>query len=117
MLQDLRRALRMLGKSPGVVAIAILTMALGIGCNTAMFSLVNEWILHPVDFRDPDRLAVLSETNTKKGWISSVNPANFLDWREQSRGFETISAWRHTRFDLSGVDEPERISGGLVSAS
>ena len=116
MLNDLRFAIRMLRKSPGFVLIAILTLALGIGSNTAIFSLVNAWLIHPIDFLDPDRLVVLWQTNTKHGWISSVNPANFLDWREQSHAFESMSAWRFAQFDLSGSDEPERIRGSLVSA-
>ena len=117
MVNDLRFAIRMLRKSPGFVLIAILTLAVGIGSNTAIFSVVNAWLIHPIDFPEPDRLVVLWQTNTKQGWINSVNPANFLDWREQSHAFESLSAWRFAQFDLSGTDEPERIRGSLVSAS
>ena len=117
MVNDLRFAIRMLRKSPGFVLIAILTLAVGIGSNTAIFSVVNAWLIHPIDFPEPDRLVVLWQTNTQQGWINSVNPANFLDWREQSHAFESLSAWRFAQFDLSGTDEPERIRGSLVSAS
>lgn len=117
MLNDLRFAARMLLKSPGFVVVAVLTLALGIGSNTVIFSLVDSWLVHPIDFRDPDRLVCLWETDTKKGWINTVAPANFLDWRAQSGMFEGMSAWAGTDFDLSGVDVPERIRGARVNSN
>src|SRR5690242_7822508 len=98
MLKDLRYAIRMLRKSPGFVLIAVLTLGVGIGSNTTVFSLVNSWLIHPIDFPKPDRLVTIWETDTKKGWINEVAPANFLDWRAQSSLFEGLSAWNVTDF-------------------
>jgi len=117
MLTDLRYALRVLRKSPGFVLIAVLTLGIGIGSNTTVFSLVNSWLIHPVDFPEPDSLVTLWETDAKKGWINDVAPANFFDWRARSAMFEHIAAWNVTDFDLSGVDEPERIHGAEVTAN
>jgi putative ABC transport system permease protein len=117
MLTDLRYALRMLLKSPGFVLIAVLTLGVGIGSNTTVFSLVNSWLIHPIDFPKPDRLVTIWEADTKKGWINEVAPANFLDWRAQSSLFEGLSAWNVTDFDLSGQNEPERVHGAQVSAN
>src|SRR5579864_1406637 len=117
MLTDLRYALRVLRKSPGFVLIAVLTLGVGIGSNTTIFSLVNSWLIHPVDFRNPDRLVTVWETDRKKGWIRDVAPANFFDWRAQSSMFDGIAAWNVTDFDLSGLDEPERIHGAEVTAN
>ena len=86
LFQDLRYALRTLRKSPGFTAVALFTLALGIGANTAIFSVVYGVLLRPLPFRDPSRLIVLNETTPKVGYVSVSYP-NFLDWRAQSRAF------------------------------
>ncbi len=117
MLQDVRFALRMLLKSPGFTAVAVLTLALGIGANSAIFSVVNGVVLKPLPFVDPDRLAMVFESNLAKGWDRfSVSPANFADWRDQTRAFTRMAAFRMSSFTLTGGDDPEVIDGALVSA-
>jgi hypothetical protein len=89
--QDLRYGARMLAKSPGFTAVAILTLALGIGANSAIFSVINAVLLRPLPYPQPNRLVVLDEYQLHTG-ESSVAWMNFLDWREQSRSFEDLAA-------------------------
>ncbi len=112
--QDFRYAVRMLGKNRGITVVAVLTLALGIGANTAIFSVVNAVLLRPLPYRDPDRLVVLSE-ETKQLPGMSVSYPNFLDWRGQNRVFEQIAAFQPEIFNLTGEREPERIRGRNVS--
>jgi predicted permease len=113
--QDLRYGLRMLAKSPGFAAIAILTLALGIGANTAIFSIVNGVLLNPLPFPHPQELTVLYEhtTNFEK---SSISYPNFLDWQRTNSTFASMAAYRHEDFNITGSGEPERVRGGMVSA-
>jgi MacB-like periplasmic core domain len=113
--QDLRSGLRMLAKSPGFAAIAILTLALGIGANTAIFSIVNGVLLNPLPFPHPQELTVLYEhtTNFEK---SSISYPNFLDWQRTNSTFASMAAYRSEDFNITGSGEPERVSGGMVSA-
>ncbi|HWA59373.1 MAG TPA: ABC transporter permease, partial [Gemmatimonadales bacterium] len=91
---DVRYALRSLRRSPVLAATAVLTLALGIGANTAIFSAVNAVILRPLPFREPDRLYMLWEQNPEKGWYKNVvAPANMLDWKEQVPAFQDVGAW------------------------
>jgi len=113
-LQDARFAARTLRKSPGFTAIAVLTLALGIGANTAVFSVVYEVLLRPLPYREPSRLVVLNETTPKVG-VVSVSYPNFLDWRAQSRTFSQMAAVHEVDFNLAGVTQPENISGDAVS--
>ncbi len=93
-LGDVRYALRTLRKAPALTTAAVLTLALGIGANTAIFSAVNAVILRPLPFGDPGRLVMLWEENPDKGWHENVvAPANMLDWREQVRAFEDVAAY------------------------
>ena len=86
--QDIRYGLRMLAKSPGFTAVAILTLALGIGVNTAIFSAVNAVLLRPLPYRDPDGLVRIFERNEKMGFPRfSVAPPNFTDWKQESQSF------------------------------
>jgi predicted permease len=114
LLQDLRYGLRMLRKNPGFTCVAILTLALGIGANTAVFSVVYAVLLQPLPYKDPSRLVVLNETTPKVGDVSVSYP-NFLDWRAGSRTFSQMAALHGVGFNLSGITQPENISGSAVS--
>ncbi len=119
MIADFRYAFRMLRKSPGFTFVAVLTLALGIGTNTAIFSVVDAVLLHPLAFKDPSRLVAVWETNEQPG--AETNPrnevakGNFYDWRAQNRVFEQMAAIAYANFNLIGVSRPERIQGALVS--
>lgn len=115
LLQDLRYGFRMLAKSPGFSLIAILTLALGIGANTAMFSVVNGVLLNPLPFHDSNQLVSLFEEipNFKNG---SISYPNFVDWRKMNRTFVAMAAYRSSGFNLSGSGEPERLHGEMISA-
>jgi putative ABC transport system permease protein len=116
LLQDVRYALRMLRKSPAFTAVAVLTLALGIGANTAVFSVVYSALLRPLPYRDASRLMVLNETTPKVGRVSVSYP-NFLDWRAQSHSFSQMAAVHAVGFNLSGGTEPEAVSGLAVSTN
>ena len=114
--QDVRFGLRMLRKNPGFTAVAILTLALGIGASTAIFSVVNAVLLRPLPFREPDRLVSLWQTNLGRGAeVEAVSPANFLDWRDDSPAFEEMVAIGYWSFDYTGKGEPEAFTGELVT--
>ena len=108
----------MLRKNPGFAAVATLTLALGIGANTAIFGVVNSVLLKPLPFKEPKRLVIIWETSLKnRATTSPISSADFIDWKDQTRVFEQIAAWRFLYFNLSGEDEPERVQGLTVSAS
>ncbi|MFZ0884090.1 MAG: ABC transporter permease [Candidatus Acidiferrales bacterium] len=117
LLHDLRYGLRMLWKSPGFTAIALLTLALGIGANTAIFSYVNAWLIHPIPYPQPDRLMVLLSHDTKKGWTSDgvTSAADFLDYQRQNTSFEQLAGWTQWSFNLTSDGPPDRVMGGLVT--
>jgi putative ABC transport system permease protein len=115
MLRDLRYALRSLLKSPGFALITVVTLALGIGANTAIFSVVNAVLLRPLPFREPDRLIVVRETYSG-GTVGTVSGPNFRDWRDRSRSFESMTASRGVTLALVGEGEPEEVRGAQVSA-
>src|ERR1700674_988863 len=114
MLQDLRYAFRLLAKSPGFTAIAVLTLALGIGANTAIFSVVNAVLLRPLAFRDPSRLVIVAEKSPFP--TISTSYQNFVDWRDQSRSFESMEATRGTGLSLTGAGEPELLLARMATA-
>ncbi|HEY9285583.1 MAG TPA: ABC transporter permease, partial [Pyrinomonadaceae bacterium] len=114
--QDVRYAARSLRKRPGFVLVAVVTLALGIGANTAIFSVVNGVLLKPLDFPDPDRLVALSETS-KEVPVMSVAYPNYLDWRGSQTVFENMAARMPAGGVLTGDGEPERITGRWVTAS
>ncbi len=114
LLHDIRYALRTLRKSPGFTAVALFTLALGIGANTAIFSVVYGVLLRPLPYRNASSLVVLNETTPKVGKVS-VSYANFLDWRAQSHAFSEMSVVHSQAFNLAGITQPENISGQLVS--
>ncbi|MFZ0333970.1 MAG: ABC transporter permease [Candidatus Acidiferrales bacterium] len=114
--QDLRFAMRMFAKTPGFTAIAILTLALGIGANTAIFSFVYAVLLAPLPYQNPSQLVVLNETTPRVGNVS-VSYLNFQDWREQSKEFSQMAYVQEMSFNLAGaaVSQPENIIGPAVS--
>jgi len=115
LLQDLRYALRLLARAPGFSAVAVLTLALGIGANSAVFSLVDAVLLRPLSYPQPERLVWLWESNpAQKLLIMPASPANFADWREQSRSFDIVAAWRDLSLTLTGLEIPERVPGARV---
>jgi len=116
MLNDLRYGIRVLLMSPGFTAVAVLTLALGIGANTAVFSLVSTVLIRKLPFNSPDQVMVLWGTNPKRGWdMSVVSPANFADWKDQNHLFDQMAAWEGRFYTLAGVDEPEQVWSHRVS--
>jgi putative ABC transport system permease protein len=114
--QDLRYALRTLRKNPGFTCIALITVALAIGANTAIFSLVYGALLRPLPYRDPDRLIVLNETHPRIGTISVSYP-NFLDWRAQNHVFSGMAVAAGVGYNLAGIAQPETITGQAISSN
>jgi putative ABC transport system permease protein len=114
-LQDLRYALRMLAKSPGFAAVAILTLALGIGANTAIFTVINSVLLRPLPYPQADRLVFLSESSDQIPDMS-IAMANFDDWRAQNSVFESMVAYQNDDTVLTGRGEPERLRLRRISA-
>ena len=116
--QDLRYGLRMIAKTPAVSAIAIIALALGIGANTAIFSVVNAVLLRPLAFKQPDQLVMVWDNAAHLGFPKDTpSPANFLDWRQQNHVFSAMAALTSRSFNLTGVGEPERLDGRRVSAN
>src|SRR5215213_204717 len=115
-LQDLRYAVRMMAKRPGFTLIAALTLALGIGANTAIFSAVNAVLLKPLPFPESEQLVDLSETFKPDGF-GSVSVPYYEDWKNQNTVFTGMSAYSFTSFNLEGGDTPQRIPGIRVSAN
>jgi len=113
--QDIRYGLRMLGKNPGFTAVVVLTLALGIGANTALFSIVNGVLLNPLPYAQPDRLVSLY-TKTPEFTRSSISYLNFLDWRRDNHSFSAIAAFRGENYNLSGIGDAQRLSANMVSA-
>jgi predicted permease len=114
-LSDIRYALRSLAHNPGFTSIAVLALALGIGANTAIFSVVNGVLLQPLPYQDPARLVELSEQSPDFNTMS-VAYLNFRDWREQNRCFSSMAAIRWEDYDVTGGGQPEHLSGRMVSA-
>ncbi len=114
--QDFRYAFRTLRKSPGFTAVAMLALALGIGANTAIFSVVNGVLLQPLSYPEPGRLLRIYETSSQFGQFSVAYP-NFIDWRRESRSFTDLAAVRNADFNFTGAGEPEQLFGLYVSAS
>jgi predicted permease len=115
--QDVRYAIRSLRKSPGFTVVAILTLALGVGANTAVFSLINAVLLRPLPYAEPDRLVLVWESAPFFGMHDSpVSPANYVDWKARSRSFEAMGALEDGSFRLLGEATPEVVPGALVTA-
>jgi putative ABC transport system permease protein len=114
-IQDLRYGLWMMRRNPGFTFVAVITMALGIGANTAIFSVVNAVLLRPLPYRAPDRIVTIRNYGANSNHVH-VTGADFLDWREQATVFEQIAALTKDDVDLTESGEPERLTAGLVSA-
>jgi putative ABC transport system permease protein len=117
-MNDLRFAFRQLLKNPGFTAVAVLTLALGIGANTAIFSFVNAILLRPLPYKDPERLVMVFENHLVNGWDRFTIGAPVLgEWRKQSTVFEGLAGRGWGNFILTGSGQPESISGSLLSAN
>lgn len=117
LLQDVRFGARMLLKNPGFTLIVLLTLSLGIGANTAIFSVVNTVMLSQLPFKDADRLVRLNESNPERGWPSfSVSHPNFLDWRARNQTFEAMAATAGASFNLNTGGDVEVIRGAAITA-
>src|SRR6185503_16957895 len=115
LLQDIRYGARMLLKTPGVSLIVIIALALGIGANTAIFSVVNAVLLRPLPYDQPDSLVFLNEKSPVLDEMSISYP-NFTDWRNQNQVFEKMGVYNRSSYNLTGWGEAERITTGQVSA-
>src|SRR5208337_3886641 len=116
LLQDLRYALRQLRRNPGFAAVAVLTLALGIGANTAVFSVVDQVLLHPLPYPDSDRIVKVSQTLEGIS-TGDASPANYLDWVSQNQALAQMAASRGWQGSLSAGDRPERIRGTMTTPS
>jgi putative ABC transport system permease protein len=116
--QDLRYGMRMLLKHKSVTAIAVLSLALGIGANTAIFSLVDAVLLRPLPFHEPDRLVMVWEEASRIGFPRNTPaPANYADWKAQNQSFEDLAALRYGSYNLTDENEPEKVEAQAVTAN
>jgi putative ABC transport system permease protein len=115
LVQEIRYALRQLRKNPGFATVAVVTLAFGIGANTAIFTVVNGVILRPPPFPNSEQLVTLFEQDRKKGYDQNAPAAaNFLDWRAQNNVFSQMAAYGGGEINLTGDQRPERASRGQV---
>src|SRR2546427_12505616 len=110
-MNDLKFAVHQLLKNPGFTAVAVLTLALGIGPNTAIFSVVNAVLFRPLPFREPDRLVTVWERNPQQGYDQNLAAAaNYLDWKALNQSFEQLAMLSAVQgYNLTGADEPVRV--------
>src|SRR5438067_5954486 len=113
--RDVRYAARGLWRSPGFSLAVILTLALGIGGNTAVFSVVDQLLLRPLPYPDGERLVMVEESSGVNS-RADVSPANWLDWQRESRTFRRFAAWQPWAFTLTGASEPRRVNAQQVSS-
>jgi putative ABC transport system permease protein len=115
-LQDIRYSIRRLSKNVGFTAVAVLALALGIGANTAIFSVVNSILLHPLAYKDPQQLVTITHSYANLSG-ASVSPPGFADYRDQSQSFEAVAALLDFDYNLTEMGEPEQLRGHRVSPS
>jgi putative ABC transport system permease protein len=114
--QDLRFGVRMLLNTPGFTLIALITLALGVGANTVIFSFFNGILLRPLPFQQPERLVLLDEIATNRGGLSlGISWPNYLDWRAQNQVFSDLGCYQDITFTLTGVGDAEELSGAFIS--
>src|SRR5919198_3967690 len=116
LLQDLRYGARMLLKNPGFTSVAVITLALGIGANTAIFSVINAVLLRPLPFPDPDRVLILYETFKPSG-VPAISVPNLRDWQQQNTVLDGIAAYESGAFNLESGEGAERLPGLRVEAN
>lgn len=121
MIQDLRYALRVLAKSPGFAVVGILTLALGIGANTAIFSVVYAALLRPLPYYQPERILTLGETRSqtplKDEEVANTSYPDYIDWTQQAKSFESLGGYQGDQFIYAGAGDPETLEGGQVTAN
>jgi len=115
-MHSLRYAIRFLATRPGFAAVLVLTLALGIGVNSAIFTVVHAVLLQPLPYRDPERIVLLIERTSQLPTMTT-SWQNYQDWRDGSRSFETVGAYRNLTMTLSGGADPERLPAKMISAS
>lgn len=114
--QDLRYGIRLLVKSPGFTVIATLTLAFGIGANTALFSVANGVLLNPLPYRNPEQLVSLYARQAHFN-TASISYPNFRDWQHENRSFSSMAAFRADNSNLTGAGQPERVKVNMISAT
>jgi putative ABC transport system permease protein len=118
LLKDIRYGIRGLVKRPGFTVIALITLALGIGANTAIFSVINAVLLRPLQFKDPEQLAIIWEDAAFAGFPQNTPaPANYFDWKNQNQSFSDMAACAEASFNITGDGEPERVMAFSVTAN
>jgi len=115
-LQDVKFGARILLRSPAITCAVIVALALGIGANSAMFSVADALLVNPLRYRDPARLEIVWEKDAQ-GANWSASPAGFLDWRKQAKSFEEFAGWTLASYVRTGIDRPEQLSGAAVTAN
>ena len=118
LIKDIRYGIRGLWKRPGFTVVAVLTLALGIGANTAIFSVVNAVLLKPLQFHDPERLVIIWEDATFAGFPRNTPaPANYVDWKTQTQSFADMAGTVEWTYNLTGDGDPERVAAYAVTAN
>jgi putative ABC transport system permease protein len=118
LIQDIRYGIRTLIKKPAFTAVVVAALALGIGANTAIFSIVNSILLRPLPYKDPDRLAMIWMDNKRMNVDQDIHSfANYIDYRDQNQVFESMAAYSGISLNLVGSGEPERIIGSAATGS
>ena len=117
-LQDVRFGLRMLAKHRVATLVSILALAVGIGANTAMFSLAEAFLLHPAPFENADRIVVLVDSRPQQNIdMNSIAPATYFDWQKEARSFDRLAAYAWWEVNLTGDGHPQKINSFRVSAN
>src|SRR5213078_5185433 len=108
--RDVKQGVRLLARKPGFAAVAIITLALGIGANTAIFTVAHALLLKPLPYSNPNQIVIINENNLSRGWKSfSVSPPNFVDWRSTTQSFARMAAYGGRSFNYTGGNTAERL--------